>query len=135
MDRRDEDYTRGSNSRREHGIRIVTDDGSDIVYERRQGGDRRRNEEDMEISDFKITLRDVLILLVAVISIATTLLHFKESLEKAQSEMTLKHELAATKITTLENAVARLENKTDSIDEHANDLERTVTQMYNLRKE
>lgn len=98
---------------------------------RRRATDRA---EEITVDSFKLSLREVVVVVVALGSIGTTLMHFNSSLDKTDSEMTLKHELASTRITSLETSVARLEKKIEELGAQVSDNERTIMQMYTQRR-
>lgn len=105
----------------------------DEVEDRRR---HRRRESDsldadrMAVSDFKLSLKEVVFLVGILVSVATTLFKFNNTLELAQADHKLTYELLSVKVAQSQDNIARLEKTQDSLKEQLSDIDRLTSQMY-----
>jgi hypothetical protein len=100
--------------------------------EERRRHRRRENDSDSNItvSDFRLSIKEVIFLVGILVSVATTLFKFNNTLELAQSEHKLTYELMAAKVTQSQENITRLEKNQDSLKEQLSDIERLTSQLY-----
>lgn len=88
----------------------------------------------VEVSEFRLTLKELGAILAALFALGTTLFAFNTQLDRSQAESNLRYELINTRVKTLEDGRDKADKQTEKLIEQFDDLERTTTQLFQRSK-
>lgn len=110
-----------------------------------RGGKERRHQsrraadivdaDDLTVSDFRLSLKEVGFILGVLITVATALFNFHNQLEKTNAENVLKFELLNTKLSQIQTDMARFDKTQEALREQLSDMERLTSQIYQRTKD
>lgn len=112
---------------------------SEHNYDDDESGDERRhyrrresdNVEQITVDNFRLSLKEVIFIIGILISVATTLFKFNNTLEQAQAEHKLAYELLAAKVSQSQDNLARAEKDIDTLKTKVSNVE---NEMFNSRR-
>ena len=76
---------------------------------------RGRRSSDFSVDNLKLSMREVIVVIVAFVSIASAFMTFNTDLEHTQAENHTKNEVMVTRVTSIESRLDKIEQKIDSI--------------------
>jgi hypothetical protein len=106
----------------------------DSDREDRRYGYRRRTDAEaansIAVSDFRLSLKEVGFILSVLITVGISLFNFHAQLDKTNAENVLKYELMNTKLSQMQDNIARQEKTVSEIKSQLEDIERLASQIY-----
>lgn len=108
--------------------------GNNKEFEDRRKSHGRRESDMLEppedISDFRLSLKEVGFLLAVLISVATTLFNFNSQIEKTNSAQAVVNERNSSSLIHLRNQQDKQEGEISSLKEQVTNIDSLTTLMY-----
>jgi len=102
----------------------------------RRSGRRRADDavpetaEDINVSNFRLSIKEVIFIVTLVISAASAAIKFNNKLEQAEATNTLNYELLRATVSQAKEDLSKVSKSQEDLKDQVSDLERITSQIY-----